>query len=98
MDLSNLPPIADRAASLQTEGAFALLSEVLRLRAEGRDIVSFGIGEPDFATPDHVIEAAKAALDQQRTKYGPSEGLPELRAAIAEQVAETRDNLPEALA
>jgi aspartate/methionine/tyrosine aminotransferase len=75
---------------LGTDSAFDLLAEVNRLRATGRDVISFGIGEPDFATPANVIAAAHDALDRGRTKYGPSEGLPELRHAIAMHVSATR--------
>src|SRR5438477_11189204 len=85
-----LPGIAERNVHLGTDNAFDLLAQVNRLRAQGRDVISFGIGEPDFATPEHIVEAAKDALDAGRTKYGPSDGLPELRAAIAEEVAGSR--------
>jgi aspartate/methionine/tyrosine aminotransferase len=82
--------MADRAMLLGADTAFDLLAEVNRLRAQGRDVISFGIGEPDMATPAHVIAAAKDALDEGLTRYGPTEGLPELREAIAEHVARTR--------
>ena len=85
-----LPPLARRSAALGSDSAFDLLAAVNRLRDEGRDVISFGIGEPDIDTPGLIIDAAKAALDQQRTRYGPSDGLPELRAAIAEHVSATR--------
>jgi aspartate/methionine/tyrosine aminotransferase len=87
---SALPPPARRAAALGSDSAFDLLASVNRLRAEGRDVVSFGIGEPDILTPASIIDAGKAALDDQRTRYGPSNGLPELREAIARHVAATR--------
>jgi aspartate/methionine/tyrosine aminotransferase len=75
---------------LGTESAFDVLARVNRLRAEGRDIISFGIGEPDFDTPPHVCESAKQALDAGATHYGPSAGLPELREAVAEYISATR--------
>lgn len=86
------PPLAlaDRMRRLGTETAFDTLARVNRLRAQGRDILSFGLGEPDFDTPEHVKEAAKAALDANETHYGPSAGLPELRAAIARSMTTTR--------
>ena len=56
--------IAQRISRLGTETAFEVLAEVNRLKAEGRDIVSFSIGEPDFDTPAHIKEAAKQALDE----------------------------------
>jgi aspartate aminotransferase len=87
---ARLPGLADRASLLGTDSAFDVLAEVNRLRAAGRDVISFGIGEPDFATPANVVDAAHAALDHGRTKYGPSDGLPELRDAIAAHVSATR--------
>jgi aspartate aminotransferase len=75
---------------LGADTAFDLLAEVNRLRAQGRNVISFGIGEPDMPTPAHVIEAGKTALDAGLTRYGPTEGLPALRQAVAEHVARTR--------
>src|SRR5437763_12134495 len=82
--------LADRMSNLGTESAFAVLARVNKLRAEGRDIISFGIGEPDFNTPDHVRDAAKAALDANQTHYCASAGIHELRAAIARYMSRTR--------
>src|SRR5438552_15008693 len=89
---SSAPPLvlADRMARLGTESAFDVLAKVNRLKAEGRDIISFGLGEPDFDTPRHIKEAGKAALDANQTHYGPSAGLPALREAIADYITETR--------
>ncbi len=53
------------------------------LKKQGKDILSFSLGEPDFNTPAHIIEAAKKALDSGKTHYSPSQGIPELREAIA---------------
>src|SRR5947209_2572496 len=83
--------LADRMQRLGTESAFDVLARVNRLKAEGRDIISFGLGEPDFDTPAHIKEAAKEALDANYTHYGPSAGLPELREAIARYISETRE-------
>jgi aspartate aminotransferase len=88
--MAELPPPARRAAALGSDSAFDLLAAVNRLRAAGRDIVSFGIGEPDILTPGSIVDAAKTALDAQRTRYGPSDGLPELRRSIASHVSATR--------
>ncbi|NLI00138.1 MAG: pyridoxal phosphate-dependent aminotransferase [Chthonomonadales bacterium] len=83
--------LAARMAQLGTETAFDVLAKVHALRAEGRDIISFGLGEPDFETPDHIKAACKQALDENYTHYGPSQGLPELREAIAEYFTATRN-------
>jgi len=81
---------ADRMSRLGTESAFEVLVKARALEAQGRDVVHLEIGEPDFDTPPHIIEAAKEALDQGFTHYGPSAGLPEFREAIAKSVAQTR--------
>src|SRR5947209_3518101 len=83
-------PIAGRMERLGTETAVEVLARARALEVQGRDIVHLEIGEPDFATPANIVEAAKRALDDGYTHYGPSAGLPELRAAIAEDVARTR--------
>ncbi len=53
------------------------------LKKQGKDILSFSLGEPDFNTPTHIIDAAKKALDTGKTHYSPSQGIPELREAVA---------------
>jgi aspartate/methionine/tyrosine aminotransferase len=75
---------------LGTETAFEVLVKARALEAQGRDVVHLEIGEPDFDTPQHIIDAAKTALDQGYTHYGPSAGLAELRDAIAQDVSELR--------
>jgi aspartate/methionine/tyrosine aminotransferase len=75
---------------LGTETAFEVLVRARALEAKGRDVVHLEIGEPDFDTPRHIIEAGKEALDGGYTHYGPSAGLPELRAAIAQDVSRSR--------
>jgi aspartate aminotransferase len=83
-------PIAGRMERLGTETAFEVLARARALEAQGREIVHLEIGEPDFATPANIVEAAKRALDAGYTHYGPSAGLLELREAIAEDVASSR--------
>jgi aspartate/methionine/tyrosine aminotransferase len=72
------------------ESAFEVLVRARALEARGRNVVHLEIGEPDFPTPPHIVEAAKQALDQGWTKYGPTQGLPALREVIAETVSRTR--------
>src|SRR5688572_21225654 len=81
---------AERMSRLGTETAFEVLVKARALEAKGKDVVHLEIGEPDFDTPRHIIEAAKEALDQGYTHYGPSAGIPELRAAVAHDVAQSR--------
>ncbi len=73
-----------------TETAFEVLVRARQLEAQGKSIIHLEIGEPDFETPLHIREAAKAALDGGWTHYGPTQGLPELREAIASYVSRTR--------
>ena len=77
-------------ARLGTETAFEVLVRARALEAKGRSVVHLEIGEPDFDTPAHISEAAMAALRAGATHYGPSAGLPELRAAIAEDSTRRR--------
>jgi len=86
-------PYADRMARLGTETAFVVLGEVKKLEAQGKSVVSFCIGEPDFDTPANIREAAKQALDQGFTHYGPSAGLPDFRKACADYLNQTRRNV-----
>jgi len=82
--------LAARMDHLGVEGAFNVLVRARALEAQGRDIIHLEIGEPDFATPKHIVEAAKQALDQGWTHYGPPQGLPELREAISSHICQTR--------
>jgi aspartate aminotransferase len=75
--------LAKRMSRLGTETAFEVLAKAKKLEREGRDIVHLEIGEPDFDTPVNIREAAKVALDQGWTHYGPSAGLPEHRETIS---------------
>jgi aspartate/methionine/tyrosine aminotransferase len=82
--------LAERMGRLGTESAFEVLARARALEAQGRSIIHLEIGEPDFDTPPHIVEAAIEALRGGDTHYTPAAGLPELRAAIAEEVSRTR--------
>ncbi len=82
--------LAERMGRLGTETAFEVLVKAKALEAQGRSIVHLEVGEPDFATPDNIIEAGIRALRDGKTKYTPSAGIPELRQAVADEVARTR--------
>jgi len=84
---------AERMGRLTTAASFDMLARGRALEAQGRSIVHLGIGEPDFDTPAHIREAAKRALDDGATHYGPAAGLPELREAVAKDIGATR-NIP----
>ncbi len=89
-----MPDISKRAASLGTENAFVVLAEVNALARQGRDIVSFCIGQPDFPAPEHVQEAAIRAIRGGKHGYTPSAGIDELREAAARYLAAMRGGLP----
>jgi aspartate/methionine/tyrosine aminotransferase len=77
-------------SQLQVESAFEVLVRARALEKQGRSVIHLEIGEPDFPTPPHIIEAGKRAMDEGYTKYGPTAGLPELRESIARYIARTR--------
>ncbi|MEI7903857.1 MAG: pyridoxal phosphate-dependent aminotransferase [Candidatus Firestonebacteria bacterium] len=81
---------AKRMSRLGTENAFVVLAQVKKLLAQGKDIISFGLGEPDFDTPLNIKEAAIKAIKEGQTKYGPSAGILPLREAIARQAGKLR--------
>jgi len=83
--------LAKRMSQLGTETAFEVLVKARSLEAQGRPIIHLEIGEPDFDTPPNIIDAATRALKDGWTHYGPSAGLPQLRQAIAEEAARTRN-------
>jgi len=82
--------LAERMSRLGTETAFEVLNRAHALEREGKDIIHLEIGEPDFSTPENIVNAGVDALHAGWTHYGPSAGLPELRDAIAEEVSRTR--------
>ncbi|MCU1291839.1 MAG: aminotransferase [Bryobacterales bacterium] len=75
---------------IEVESAFDVLVKAKALEAAGRSVIHLEIGEPDFETPHSVVAAAKTALDEGWTHYGPTQGLPELREVIASYVSQTR--------
>jgi aspartate aminotransferase len=77
--------ISQRAASLSPSLTLAIDSKAKAMKAGGLDVVGFGAGEPDFDTPQHIKDAAIAAINGGFTKYTPSSGIPELRQAIADK-------------
>ncbi|PID59117.1 aspartate aminotransferase [candidate division KSB3 bacterium] len=84
---------AKRMSRLGTETAFSVLDQVKKLEAEGKSIISFCIGEPDFDTPLHIREAGKKAIDDGYTHYGPSAGLLNVRQSCADYLNSTRKNV-----
>src|ERR687895_221336 len=91
---SLMPAISQRAQSLGTENAFVVLAEVNALARQGRDIISFCIGQPDFPAPENVQQAAIKAIRGGKHGYTPSAGIDELRTSAARYLASLRGGLP----
>ncbi|MGE5793917.1 MAG: pyridoxal phosphate-dependent aminotransferase [Bacteroidota bacterium] len=85
-----MPAISRRTAELGTENAFVVLAEVTALVRQGRDIISFCIGQPDFATPINIQDAAVKAIREGKHGYTPSAGIDELREAAAQYMGRMR--------
>lgn len=81
---------AKRMDRLGTENAFVVLSEVTKLREQGRDIVNFCVGEPDFDTPANIKKAGIKAIEENKTHYSPPAGVPDFRRVVAKHITETR--------
>jgi aspartate/methionine/tyrosine aminotransferase len=84
------PPLASSLERLGTESAFAVLARARELETQGMDVIHLEIGEPDFATPRHICEAAFTAIEAGETGYCPAAGMPVFREAAAAYLAESR--------
>ena len=82
--------LSDKMNRLGTETAFEILARAEALKNSGRDIINLGIGQPDFKTPDHIVEAAIKALRDGHHGYTPAPGIPELREAVAADIVKNR--------
>ena len=77
--------LSNRAKNIAPSATFAIDAKTKQLKKEGKDIVNFGLGEPDFNTPEHIKQAAKKAIDSNFTRYTPVGGIQELKKAIADK-------------
>jgi aspartate/methionine/tyrosine aminotransferase len=82
--------LAKGMSRLGTESAFEVLARAEALKAKGRDVINLGIGQPDFKTPGHIVEAAVKALRDGHHGYTPAPGIPALREAVAADIERTR--------
>jgi|TARA_B110000046_G_scaffold26772_1_gene26886 aspartate aminotransferase len=78
--------IANRNNNLGTETAFTVLAKANKLASEGKSIINLGIGQPDFPTPEHIVEAGIKALRDGHHGYTQSTGIPQLRDAVSEDI------------
>lgn len=81
--------LSDRINNLATSQTLAMAALARELKAQGKDIISLSLGEPDFNTPDFIKEAVKKAVDENYSTYSPVEGYLELREAICKNSKET---------
>ena len=92
--MTNLaPPLAARLSLLKPSATASFHQKVVELRSRGVDVLGFGVGEPDFDTPAHILEAAKSALDRGATRYTSVRGIAPLRTAIARDSAARRGGI-----
>lgn len=87
---TTMNPLSDRINSLTTSQTLAMAALARELKAQGKDIISLSLGEPDFNTPDFIKEAAKKAIDENYSTYSPVDGYLELKEAICRKFK--RDN------
>jgi aspartate aminotransferase len=80
-----MPFLADRLSRIKPSPTIAVSTKAMELKAAGRDVIGLGAGEPDFDTPDNIKEAAIRAIREGKTKYTAIDGIPELKAAIAQK-------------
>jgi len=78
--------LSSRISGVSESATIKLIDISNRLKREGKNVINFSFGEPDFDTPQHIVEAAKRAMDAGFTHYLPSGGLPELRVAVADKL------------
>jgi len=83
--------LADRISRLNESATMKMAAETIRLKSNGIDIINLGIGEPDFSTPELVKQAAKKAIDENRTHYTLNRGLLELREIISNYLKDDFD-------
>jgi aspartate aminotransferase len=88
------PPLASRLSVIKPSATIAIADRAAALRAQGVDVISFGVGEPDFPTPEHIRDAAKAAIDAGATRYTRVRGIAPLLDAIARDCEERRGVRP----
>jgi len=90
LEEENMLQLVEAMNRLGTESAFEVLARANKLAQGGMDVINLGIGQPDFKTPEHIVEAAIKALKNGHHGYTPANGIPELREAVAADIAKYR--------
>ncbi len=91
--MSESIPVARRLSAVKPSATVAVAQRARELKAQGIDVLSFSVGEPDFDTPAHIRDAAKQAIDQGATRYTAARGIVELREAICQTSAKRRGGI-----
>ena len=89
--MKNIYNVAQRNNDLGTETAFSVLAKANKLASQGKNIINLGIGQPDFQTPEHIVEAGVKALKDGHHGYTQSTGIPKLREAVTEDIKRRHD-------
>jgi aspartate aminotransferase len=89
--MKNIYNVAQRNNDLGTETAFSVLAKANKLASKGKNIINLGIGQPDFQTPEHIVEAGVKALKDGHHGYTQSTGIPKLREAVSEDIKRRHD-------
>ncbi|MFH0868167.1 MAG: pyridoxal phosphate-dependent aminotransferase [Candidatus Woesearchaeota archaeon] len=79
--------LSEKIGSIEKSGTIEFVPLIEKLEIQGKDIINFAVGEPDFETPDNIIEATKKALDENKTRYSDVSGIIELRKAVSERLS-----------
>ena len=79
--------LANRVQALTPSSTLAITAKAKELKAQGQDVIGLGAGEPDFNTPQHIIDAAFQSMNEGHTKYTPSAGLPKLKEEIINKLS-----------
>ena len=82
--------LSENTQRIEESATMAISARAKAMKKAGEDVIALAAGEPDFGTPEHIVTAAKQALDEGFTRYTPASGMPELRAAWAEQIGRKR--------
>lgn len=83
--------LAQRVKALTPSTTLAITAKAKELKAQGHDVIGLGAGEPDFNTPQHIIDAAVKSMNEGHTKYTPSAGLPALKKKLQTSLKKIRD-------
>ena len=93
-----MKPLSAKIAGVTESATIAISNKAKAMQRQGIDVISLSIGEPDFATPQHITDACIDALKRGETHYAPSNGIPELMGAIAEKIVIFSNLIHQALA